>query len=371
MTTILPEINFLTTDASALSNDLVALYEQYEGRKLALADPLYLIFLSVASVITKQNVAINDSAKQNLLYYARDEVLDHKGVEWGTPRLDSVSAKTTLRIHLSVPSETTRIIEQGRLATSSESAIFFGTTEEVIIPIGATHVDVELACTTAGTIGNNFAVGQINTLVQPLPYVSKVENITVSHGGAEIEDNDSYRERIYLAPEKLTNAGSEGAYEYFARKASALIDDVYVFMPQPGYVQISVLLQNGELPTQEILEAVYESCNAKSVRPLTDYVNAKVPDVVHYDLDVTYYLETNAVDKNVIRQKVQQAIEEFIIWQQSKIGRDINPSKLISDCIKTGAKRVVVNSPNHTVVVPGQVAQIGTKTVTFGGVEDD
>lgn len=369
--TTLPEINFLETNAEKLTSEFVNLYEELEGRKLAQADPLHLIFLTAASVITKQNVAINDAAKQNLLYYARDEVLDHKGAEMTTPRLQATAAKTVLRIHLSTMLQSSRVIDKGTLATSNEGAIFFATTEEIVIPTNVMSIDVELACTIPGEVGNNFSVGQINTLVKPLPYVSKIENITLSAGGAEKEENEPYRERIYQAPEKLTNAGSEGAYEYFAKSASALIGDVHVHMPQPGYVHISVLLKNGELPTEEIIDMVLESVTPKKVRPLTDNVTVGAPIVKQYNLDLTYYIDTNAVDKNIIQEKVQQAIDDWILWQQTKIGRDINPSKLVFDCVKAGAKRIDVINPIFTKVDPGEVAQINLKSITFGGVEDD
>lgn len=371
MTVNLPEVNFLTTDANELAGDIIKQYEGATGRTLAQSDPLYLIFLSFASVITKQNVAINDAARQNLLYYARDNVLDHKGVEWRTPRLEATAATTTLRLYVSEPLTTSKIIEKGTVATTKAATVFFVSEKEYVLESGDEYVDIDMICAENGEIGNGFEVGEINTLVKHLPYISRVENITVSNGGTERESDDAYRERIYLAPETLSNAGSSGAYEYFAKKASTLINDVYVYMPEPGRVNISVLLKDGELPTEEIIDAVYETCNAKEVRPLTDFLTVEAPEIITYDLSITYYIETNSIDKNLIHNAVQKAIDKYIIWQSLKIGRDINPSRLISDCIKAGAKRVEVVSPQFVKVNPGQVAKIGTKVVTFGGIEDD
>jgi len=372
MTVVLPEINFLSTNPDDLANDIITTYEQVEERKLAQADPLRLIFLSLASVITKQNVAINEAAKQNLLYYAKGNVLKHKGAEWDTPILVATASKTTLRMHLSTSLSSSRIIKKGELlATSNEGAIFFASTHDAVIETTDLYVDIELKCTIEGPEGNGFAIGEINNLVKPLPYIDRVENITVSAGGSLEEDEESYRQRIYLAPEKLTNAGSTGAYEYFSKSASALISDIFVDSPEPGYVNISVLLQNGALPTQEIIDTVYEKVNDRAVRPLTDFVTVGAPETNMYDLDVTYYIETNAVDKTLIHQRVEQAIEAYEKWQSSKIGRDINPSKLISDCIRAGAKRVDVRSPIFTVINKGQVAILNQKNVVFGGVEDD
>lgn len=371
MTTVLPEINFLTTDAELLITDIIKSYEDAEGRRLSQADPLRIIFLSLASVIVKQNIAINDAAKQNLLHYSRGKVLDHKGAEWDTPRLGSAAATTTLRLHLSEPLITSRIIEKNSLATSDEAAIFFSSEKDVVIQPGVDYVDVDLICTIPGPEGNGFAEGEINTLIKPLPYISKVENITPSDGGVESESDEPFKQRVHLARERLSNAGSTGAYEYFAKSASALITDVYVYAPEPGHVNISVLLQGGALPTVEIIDAVFEKCNSKKVRPLTDFVTVEAPEVVLYDLSLTYYIETNAVDKTLVHEAIQQAINGYIVWQSSKIGRDVNLSKLISDCVIAGAKRVEITSPNFVVLNPGQVAQLGNKTVTFGGVEDD
>lgn len=372
MTVILPEINFLTTNPEELANEFIQMYEQAEGRKLAQADPLRLIFLTCASVITKQNVAINDAAKQNLLYYARGDILKHKGAEFDTPVLEATAASTTLRMHLSLPLSTSKIIKKGELlATSNEGAIFFVSTHDAVIETTDLFVDINLKCTITGPEGNGFAIGEINSLVKPLPYVSKVENITVSAGGSLEEDEESYRNRIYLAPEKLSNAGPTGAYEYYAKSASPLISDIFVDSPQPGYVNISVLLKNGELPSEEIIQLIYEKVNARDVRPLTDFITVSAPEIVTYDLDVVYYIETNAVDKTLIHQNVEKAIDEYGKWQSSKIGRDINPSKLISDCIKAGAKRVDVRTPIFMAINKGQVAVMENKNVTFGGLEDD
>lgn len=371
MTTVLPEINFLTTDPNELVRDVVTIYEEAEGRKLAQADPLYLIFLTFASVITKQNIAINDAARQNLLYYARDGMLDHKGAEVNTPRLQATAATVKVRYFLTKTSNTSRIVPKDSLVTTDESEVFFASVAEVVIPPNTLEFDIDFKCTVAGTLGNGFYLGQINTLVKPLPFVSHIENITVSNGGAGVEEDEPYRERVYLAPESFSNAGSSGAYEYFAKKASALIEDVYVYTPSPGYVNISILMKNGELPTQEVIDAVHDACNAKEVRPLTDFVTVEAPEVVHYNLDLTYYIETDAVNKELIHFKVQQAIEAFILWQSSKIGRDINDSKLIRECIRAGANRVNLNSPVFTPINPGQVPKLANKNIVFGGLEDD
>ena len=86
---------------------------------------------------------------------------------------------------------------------------------------------------------------------------------------------------------------------------------------------------------------------------------------------MSFYINAHSNDKTLIQTAVEKSIEDWIIWQSSKIGRDINPSKLISACIEAGAKRVDVRSPEFEVIDNSSVSQINIKTITFGGTEDD
>lgn len=364
----LPEINFITTDVNEIVNDSIKMYESLSGRKLGEADPMRLILLSHAYIIVQQNIKINEAARQNLLYYATGNVLEHKGTEWATPKLAATAATTILRVYFPQPLKTAQIIVKGTLVTA-DGSLFFETIEETTCPVDAVSIDVPIRCTQTGTIGNGYNEGMIKTLVKPLSFVEKVENIAVSSGGAEEEADDEYRARIYQAPEQLSVAGPTGAYEYHAKKASVLIADVKVKSPEPGVVNVSVIEEGGRLPSEAVLEAVTAALNVRSVRPLTDFVVVKAPEQKEYALDVTYYIDVLSNDKTLIQQKIEKAIDEYVVWQSSKIGRDINPSQLIANCIAAGAKRVDVLSPSYAAVTDDEVAVLTTRNVVFGGEE--
>ncbi|ARD47566.1 baseplate J/gp47 family protein [Sporosarcina sp. P33] len=370
MKTVLPEVEFFETDPEKIIGSYVSTYQEYAGRKLSQADPVYLFILAIADLHSQLAYKANDAAKQTLLYYSRDNVLDHKGYAWNNARLGNEHARTTIRFHLSEPLAVAKSIKAGTEITP-DATLIFATLKDLVIQPGERYGDVAAECTLAGLIGNDIAPGQIDSLINPLPYVSKVENITETAGGTEREDDDSYRERIRQSPEQLSTAGPEGAYEYHAKTASAAILDVSVDTPEPGRIFIGVLLRNGELPTEEILEKVRTKLSSKKVRPLTDFVAVGSPEVIYYDLDIRYFISSEAEDKALIEQNVEEAIQKYIIWQRSKIGRDINPSRLISECIRAGAKRVEVPSPIFTTVTKGQVAHEQTVNIEFGGVEDD
>jgi phage-related baseplate assembly protein len=131
------------------------------------------------------------------------------------------------------------------------------------------------------------------------------------------------------------------------------------------------LLKDGEIPSQEILDAVTAICNSRSIRPLTDQVIVAVPQVVNYDVTIEYYVEKDrATEASAIQVAVTEAVNGYIAWQKERLGRDINPSELIARVMGAGAKRTTVTSPVFTQVQPYQVAVAGTVTVTYGGLED-
>ncbi|WP_404427313.1 baseplate J/gp47 family protein [Ureibacillus chungkukjangi] len=373
----LPEVTFVETDANKILNDMISGYEaayfQQTGKikKLYPGDPIRIFLYSQALRELQLRVILNDTAKQNLLKYARGEVLQNLGAFFRTDKLAAESARVLMKFNLSAARPTNEIIPSGtRVSPGNE--IYFTVIEDTVIPAGVTFVEVLTQCVQTGTIGNDFTPGQINILVDPLPYNATVENIETSSGGIEAENDDNYRNRIHLAPEGFSTAGPEGAYEYFVRQFSPLISDVKIFSPSDGVVDIRVLLQNGEIPNQTLLDGLLSYMSDKSRRPLTDKVQVGAPEIIQYDLDVVYYLRSSDISvEQDMRARVEHSVDEYTMWQRSKIGRDINPSELTAKTILAGAKRIEISSPNHTVLSDIQVAVVNIKSVSFGGFEDE
>ncbi len=364
----LPQITFAERSAAVTEEALIAKYEEKTKKTLYPGDPVRLLLEAVAFMFAQVRNEIDYTGKQNLLAYAVGDNEDHLGVLVGTDRLQAAAATVTLRFTLSAAQGGAVIIPAGTRATPGGN-LLFATTATATIPAGQTYVDA--ACTETGAKGNDYSPGQINKIVDPIQWVASVTNTTKSEGGADIEKNDAYRERIRLAPESFSTAGPGGAYEYHAKKASALIVDVSVISPDPGEVEIRPLLSGGEIPGQEILDAVTATCNDKSVRPLTDLVSVLAPTVVSYDVDATYWIDSdNSTVAATIQAAVEQAVADWVLWQKSKLGRDINPSELNRRMVNAGAKRVLITSPVYTSLLKSQVAVVDTVAAAFGGFED-
>lgn len=366
----LPDVEFASKSAADVESSIITMYESIAGRTLAVGDPVRLFLEAIAAIIVQQRVLIDYTGKQNLLAYAAGDNLAHIGALVGTERLAASAATTTLRFTLSVAQPQAVIIPAGTRATPGNDALF-ATTAAAVIASGNLYVDVDAAYTEVGIGGNGYVAGQINKIVDPIQWVASVTNTTTSAGGAGEETDGAYRIRIQQAPEQFSVAGPDGAYLYHAMRASSLISDVSVQSPSPGVVEIRPLLSGGVIPDQEILDAVLAICSDKSVRPLTDNVQTLAPEIVPYSVNVTYWIDSaSAATAAAIQTAVNNAVNAWVLWQKTKLGRDINPSKLIARMVSAGAKRVEISSPSYTVVAAYQVAIANDVSISLGGLEN-
>lgn len=371
--TDLPDIEFISVDAAETQNNIIAIYEGLTERTLYPGDPVRLFLTSLAQIIVQQRVLINHTAKQNLLRYAANGKLDNMGARSDVQRLPATPARTTLSFQLSATFSAAVNIPAGtRVGLDDGSDLYFATTDALEIPAGSTSGTVTAECTIPGGIGNGFTVGQINVIIDPLPFVQSASNTTVTAGGADQETDDAYRERIHIAPESFSVAGPDGAYRFWSASANQLIVDVSIKSPTPGVVEIIPLLQGGALPDEEILSAVDDICSDEDIRPLTDNVIVRGPNVYDYDVELTYWINKEDVASvAAIQAAVESAVQAYVLWQKSRLGRDINPSELIRRVMQAGAYRVDTGGLSYYEVNYDTVAVAQSVTVTYGGLADD
>lgn len=367
----LPEINFATADPQAMAIEVVSTVESLLGRTLERADPLRIFLRGVEAIIIQQRLLIDQAAKMNLLAYATGAFLDHLGALVGCERLDAAKAVTTVELTLSAARRVPTTILAGTRFNAGDD-VYFELDEDLIFLAGETVKTAKATCTTAGASGNGYEVGEIKRIVDPQAFLQSVTNTTVSEGGADVEDDDSYRERIHTAPEAYSCAGSEGAYIYHTKSVSALISDVAVDSDLAGNVQIYPLLKGGELPGTEMLAAITAYLNAKTIRPLTDNLTVLTPTILEYTINATYWIAaSDSTSASLIQAAADAAVEEYKEWQREKLGRDLNPSELIYRLKAAGVKRVEVTAPTFTATGKFTVAIPTATNVTFAGLEDD
>ena len=369
----LPAVEFLETDAETIKSEIITGYEEASGRTLAAGDPVRLYLLSLAAVIIQQRTAVNLAAQQNLLSYAQDGYLDALGTLLSVTRLSESKAVTTIKFTLSQALATVYTIPAGTEVTNG--VVTFATDKALDIPKGELTGSVTASCTVAGTVGNDYLAGQVNTIVKPMTFVVKAENTTITTGGSEAESDESLAERIRLAPNSFSVAGPEKAYVYHAKSVSSSVLDVSVTSPTPGEVDVYVLLAGGELPSQETLEQIAAYLSDETIRPLTDFVKVLAPKAVNYELELHYWISREDSSRaEQIKAEVTAAVERYRLWQQSKIGRDILPARLIQYVMQAGASRIdspTMKPADFQKLESDQVAQCTVVKIVYEGYKDE
>lgn len=373
----LPDVSFiddmqLEDVQGQLIRDYQNRYKEITGKDIVLdrADPMSLILYALSVQVYQALLYVDKTGKQDLLKYSYGEYLDNLAAMKGIAREKAKPARAMIRFTLSGIRPSTVEIPAGTRVTDGE--IYFQTESYAAIPAGNTSADVAAECMTSGTAGNDLGIGEINVLVDPVPYVAKVSNTEPTSGGADIEDDDTLKDRIYIAPSKYSVAGPEESYRYWVKTYNSNISDVLIYSDDPVDVIIEFIMNNGELPSESMILGVQKFLADEQIRPLTDRLTVKAPDTVDYKVNVKYFVNQSDLKKvDTIKAAVEAAVDDYIVWQRSKIGRDINPSQLIQQMVSAGAKRVEVTLPVFQVIGKANVAKLSSKTVTYGGLEDD
>lgn len=368
-------MNFIEVDAKAIYDEMIITFQQVLGEVLYPGDERRIFLEQETQIVVALYNAINESAKQNLLRYAKGSILDAIGEEHDTYRLAPQKAKCIVRFTLSSPQMNSIVIQKGTRVTP-DGMLFFETNKESLVISGQTYVDIEAIATLPGKVYNDFTPGQLKTLVDPIPFIGQVSNITITSGGADEEADDygdiwsGYRERIRLSGSKISTAGHELGYIYHAKSSDTNISDVVITSPNPGEILITVLMQDGMLPEQPVLQKVLDACSSTKSRPMTDRVSAQAPTQVTYDIQLTYYIsQANRAEELSIKESVVDAIESYQKWQGTKIGQAINPDYLRQLVLNAGAYKVDVVSPSYVDIGETEIAETGDKSITYGGLK--
>lgn len=359
------------------------------GITLAAADPRRLFLQTIVLEIVQQRALIDFAGKQSLLRFVSDEWIDELAPLWGEEREAAKPSTCTERFHFGEVAAHT--IAAGTRVTDGASV--WSVTEDTTATDD--HVDAPVSCTVTGKASNGVALGQIDTLVDPdgLPGCTGVENTTETTAGADSETLAQFIERLRDAPESRSTCGPRTAYQAQALAASSTVADAVALGPDdasamagypPGPCEVFILILKGARdddgavesvvpdPDSGLLDTVDEACSAEDVRPLTDSVTVKAPEWVDFDAIATFYIaRSRSKSAASIRVAVEEAFSTYLLWQESKIGRDINPDELRTRLVNAGAKRVVVTEPDFQALMRDQSARLSYPFLAYGGVEDD
>lgn len=373
------EYQFIPTDTDSVISIAVAMYEKLTGTVVHPASPEMQFIRWVSNIIIQERVLNNYTGNQNIPSRAEGENLDALAeLTYLRERPESKAATCKMKFSISEAQDTAILIPAGTRITDANGTLTWETVADVYVPIGQTSAEIQAQCQTVGVIGNGYAVGQINALVDVYDYYSECKNITASEGGADRATDDEYYELMRDSMDAFSCAGARGGYIYWAKQVSTEIADVVANSPTPGVVKIYVLMEGGALAGAQMKSEVLAACSEDRRRPLTDQVSVADAEVVTYNINFTYYLQNGRTKSAAeIAAAVNEAVEQYKAWQCAKLGRDINPDELREYLYHTGIKRIELTAPVFTSLRDGsnktvpQVARVGTVTITNGGYEDE
>ncbi len=363
-----PDVEFVETDTEKIAAGIVASFEDKYQRSLPKGDPIYQFLMWEASLISQERSIINIAAKRNLPRYADGEYLDSLAeIFYGVYRQGAAPASVTMKFTLSGPQEEKTVIPAGTRVTA-DGDVFFSTLEELSILAGATEGTVMAECTTEGTAGNGYAVGAINRLVDQVPFVASVENTTPSAGGTDEETDAELYDRLRESNEGFSTTGTAGAYKYHVKQHNPAVTDVVITEPSPGKTGIVMLMDDG-IPSDEEIKEMKDHLYNEDIRALTDDVEVSKPTAVNFKIDLTYYGNNGeTAGGQELKDAVKAAVDGYVRWQTTGLGRRINPSRLIAAVINAGAARVTVTEPQERALEATECAVMeGDAELTYGG----
>lgn len=379
--------SFINIDAARLRDDIIERMEAKTGELMYPGDERRIFAESIAYIIATAFSAANEQCKARTLPYAHGYQLDALGTRVGCTRAMPTPGRLRLTFTLDTARPFDILVPAGTTVTADNNVVF-ATDETAAIPAGCLCVEnVPATSTAGGSITNGIPAGAVQTFVDRLPYVSGVINTTASSGGDDGEPyplaidpehgddgtgDDSYRERIKLAVATFSCAGSESAYEYYARSASSNIEDVMITSDQEaGTVDIYITETGGAMPSEGTLAAVTAAVTDDAVKPLNDLVRVHAPEAVDYNIELVYYV--TAAEEAASVEAIEGEgglLDQYNAWQQGKIGRDISPQRLMAYLLSS-CLRLDVAAPAFVRVNKAQIARFsGNITITHTIVDE-
>ena len=199
-------------------------------------------------------------------------------------------------------------------ATEAFPAIEFKTKERAQIGEDGT-VTVATECLESGLIGN-VPANSITLLSEPINGIASVTNPEPFTGGTEMEDDDSFRERILAAYDEPLS-GAKKDYIRWAKEVPG-VGDVYVIplWAGPGTVKVLIMDSNGQPANQELIEAVQNHIAPDGnlgggLAPIGADVTVDAPEVFEVNIAFTIVLKDGYTLEDVMEDLIAN-IKQFL-----------------------------------------------------------
>lgn len=184
---------------------------------------------------------------------------------------------------------------------------------------------------------------------------------------AVYEDDDTYRQRVVLAPEGFSVAGPELAYVKHAKDASADVLDASATSPAPGEVLVSVLSATGDgIAPAALIASVAAIVKDPAIRPLGDLVTVASARIIGFAI-VASLTTFDGPDTNLVIAAARTKLDAYLAFNR-KLGRAITTSGIIAALTVEGVHKVNLPAPVADIDCDlTEAANCTAITITHGG----
>lgn len=291
---------------------------------------------------------------------AEAEFLNRWGVIWGVERKQAEAAKGAVIF----TGTNGTLIPAGTELQRSDLAIF--TTDEAVTISSGTAI-AQVTAEVAGEIGNTMQ-GSILAFISPIVNVASQAEVETGGlvGGIDIEDDDSYLERLLERIQQPPQGGSVQDYIIWAKEVPG-VTNVWVkpLEDGPGTVKVYFMMYdaypNGIPDPSDVANV---QAHIEAVKPVTAIVTVAAPTAVPLNFTIELTLNPGYVEADV--QDAVEASLKDMLRRDAEPGGTINLSRITEAINLTeGVFSSVLTVPASNVTVSAsQISTMGTITWT-------
>ena len=224
----------------------------------------------------------------------------------GLTRREGVCARGVLRFFLDYPVMEDVPIAAGTVCTDA-GMVRFVTMEDGVIPAGETYVDVQAQAEQVGAAGNAIA-GAVTLMTRAPASVAGVTNPEAFVGGADPEDDETYRRRIMDSYRRLPNGANAAWYEARTLEVDG-VAAVSVLPRWQGIGTVGVVVAGAQgMPDETILERV--NAVLQPAREIATDVTVLAPTAVSVPVTVQIRV-AQGFEPAAVLLKVRTAITQY------------------------------------------------------------
>lgn len=286
---------------------------------------------------------VNEAARGVMIAFAKDEDLDHLAAWYPEERLSGSTSVFAANLKLSMPLDVEVVVPKGYTVVSKNGEIEAQLSESIALAAG----QATAACTfeitkPLGLAGNGLLLRW--DAITPLSFVVEIEQTEASHGGADAESNEAFRQRLPESLHQWSTAGAFGAYRNRAMKADVRIKDANPWSPARGCVTVPVLSREGDGTADELmLQRVRDALNPEGARPGTDLVTVISAEIVPYKIRAVLEMYPGVAGEPPIEAAKKSVALKSIELQGFDL--DVPRTALISAAHLVGVKTVDLIEP--------------------------